>query len=217
MATFSLHPVKTITMGEGGVITTTDADLARHLRRLRNHGIERDPQAFVQDEEALDSDGNPNPWYYELSELGFNYRASDMQCALGRNQLAKLTAFIARRRELVTLYDDALQQLAPHVMPLARTPDNDPGWHLYVALIDFESAGVPRATVMHRLRSCGIGTQVHYVPLHRQPYYRNRYGARTLPGADQYYARCLSLPLFPDMADTDVTRVVEGLADALEA
>lgn len=215
MSTFSLHPVKTITMGEGGVITTSDAQTAQHLRRLRNHGIERDAANFVQSEEAYDAGGLLNPWYYELAELGFNYRASDIQCALGRSQLKKLRSFIDRRRELVARYDAALQALAPVVTPLERTPDNLPAWHLYVALIDFAGAETSRGAVMSKLRDAGIGSQVHYLPLHRQPYYRARYGDLSLPGADSYYARCLSLPLFPAMADSDVDRVVDALASTL--
>lgn len=215
MSTFSLHPVKTITMGEGGVVTTSDAKHAQHLRRLRNHGIEREAGNFVQPDEAFDVSGDLNPWYYELAELGFNYRASDIQCALGHSQLKKLPGFIDRRREIVARYDAALPALAPKITPLARTPDNLPAWHLYVALIDFAGAETSRGAVMRELREAGIGSQVHYLPLHRQPYYRARYGDLALPGADAYYARCLSLPLFPAMADSDVDRVVDALASAL--
>lgn len=217
MSTFSLHPVKTITMGEGGVITTSDPDRARHLRLLRNHGIERDSGAFVQTDEAFDKSGDINPWYYELAELGFNYRASDIQCALGRSQLAKLTRFIERRRELVSRYDSALKHLAPCVRPISRSADNMPAWHLYVILVDFVAAATTRGALMRTLRDAGIGTQVHYLPLHRHPYYRERYGAQTLPGADSYYASCLSLPLFPAMTDQNVIRVAQALGDALRA
>ena len=215
MAVFSLHPIKTITMGEGGVVTTNDGDLDGRLRRLRNHGMSRDAAAFDSPELAFAADGRPNPWYYEMAELGFNYRASDIHCALGLSQLAKLDAFAAARLDLAARYDNALAPLAPTVRPISRTAGCSPAWHLYVALIDFAGAGVARAELVERLRARGIGTQVHYLPLHRQPYYRRRYGEQSLPGADAYYARCLSLPLFATMTGADVERVVAALAEEL--
>ncbi len=214
LAIFSFHPVKTITMGEGGAITGHDPSLEARLRLLRNHGIVRDADRFVQPELANDTAGAPNPWYYELAELGFNYRASDIACALGKSQLAKLARFVARRRALAALYDTRLAPLAPHIRPLGRTPGCVAAWHLYVARVDFAALGRDRAAVMGALRAAGIGTQVHYVPVPWQPYYRARYGAADLPGAATYYARCLSLPLYPAMADSDVDRVVHALTVA---
>jgi len=211
---FSFHPVKTICMGEGGAVTTDDDALAERLRRFRNHGISRDPATFENADLAFDAAGVANPWYYEMAAPGFNYRASDLHCALGLSQLAKLDGRVARRARLAALYDQALAPLAPLVRPVARAPDCDPAWHLYVALIDFESAGIERAAVMARLRDAGIATMVHYLPLHLQPYYR-REGQADLPGAVAYYRRALTLPLFPAMADADVTRVVDALATAL--
>lgn len=214
MACFSFHPVKTVAMGEGGAVTTRDATVAARLRRLRCHGMERDVAALLRPELARAADGSANPWYYEMAELGFNYRATDIQCALGLSQLAKLPRFVARRRHLVALYDQALAPLAPLVRPLGRS-GGQPGWHLYVARIDFDAAGLDRATVMHRLRARGVGTQVHYMPVAWQPYYRGRYGDVALPGAEEYYRTCLSLPLYPGMADDDVARVADALAQAL--
>ena len=150
-----------------------------------------------------------------MHELGYNYRATDIQCALGLSQLQKLDGFIQRRSELMELYAQQLAPLAPIVRPLGRANTGAPGWHLCVALIDFKQAHTERAVVMKRLQSANIGTQVHYLPVHKQPYYRDLYGEIELPGADTYYERCLSLPLFPTMEDEDVTRVVKGLADAL--
>jgi dTDP-4-amino-4,6-dideoxygalactose transaminase len=215
-ACFSFHPVKTVAMGEGGAVTTRDPVLAERLRLLRSHGMTRDATGFADVAQAFDTSGEPNPWYYEMAEPGFNYRASDLQCALGASQLAKLGRFLGRRRALAARYDHALAPLAPLVRPIPRGPTEDDGWHLYVVLIDFAACGQTRAQVMERLRAAGIGTQVHYLPVHRQPYYRALYPDLILPGADAYYARCLSLPLFPDLGDEDVGRVVDALADAIQ-
>lgn len=212
---FSFHPVKTIAMGEGGAVATNDPGLAAVMRRLRSHGMERMPAAPALPEYARDADGSANPWFYEMADLGWNFRASDIHCALGLSQLKKLAPFVARRAALVARYDDALRPLAPLVRPVARV-GGQPGWHLYVVLIDFEALGKSRAQVMRALSAAGIGTQVHYFPVHLQPYYQRLYGKHRLPGAERYYARCLSLPLFPAMADTDVERVADTLAGILK-
>lgn len=215
MSIFSFHPVKTVAMGEGGAITTRDERLAGRLQRLRAHGIERDPAHFVRRNDGLDASGAPNPWYYEMQELGFNYRATDIHCALGTSQLAKLARNLRRRAELVALYDMAIATLAPHVRPIRRIPGFTPAWHLYAILIDFATLGRSRAEVMRSLRARGVGSQVHYIPLHRQPYYVARYGEQSLPGAEHYYARALSLPLFPQLRDEQVRKVVSALAEAI--
>jgi len=215
MTVFSWHPVKTVTMGEGGVITTNDEALFGRLQRLRAHGMERAPAAFANRELAFADDGTANPWYYEMPELGYNYRATDIHCALGLSQLRKLDRFIAIRARLAARYDRALAPLAPLVRPLGRIAGVAPAWHLYVVLIDFVAAGVTRGTLMRRLNALGIGCQVHYIPVHLQPYYRRRYGERHLPGAEAFYAHALTLPLFAAMGENDVERVVAGLADAL--
>lgn len=218
MSVFSLHPVKTITMGEGGVITTNDDALAAKLRRARSHGMTRDAEVFVNRDLAFGAEGAANPWYYEMAEIGYNYRASDMQCALGTAQLAKLDRFVARRGELVALYDRAIGDLGhPTINLLKRRPDCRTAWHLYVVLIDFSALGGDRAALMNALGEKGVGSQVHYLPVHMQPYYQTRYGALDLPGAWDYYRRCLSLPLFPAMTDDDVLRVTAALRDALDA
>ena len=213
METFSFHPVKTIAAGEGGAVTTNDGDMAERLRRLRNHGMTRDPDSFVRDELARDGKGEANPWHYEMAESGLNYRLSDIHCALGLSQLAKLEAFCAARRNLAACYDEKLAPLAPLVRPLGRVADCDPAWHLYVTRMDFEALGLERAAVMARLTEAGIGTQVHYLPLHMQPYYRDRYGEMSLPGAEAFYEQALSLPLFPDMKEEEVDCVVEMLSE----
>lgn len=201
MATFSFHPVKTIATGEGGMVTTNDDALARRLRTLRTHGMVR-PEGC-------------EPWWYEMPEPGFNYRLPDVLCALGLSQLAKLPRFAARRRALAAAYAEALAPLAPVVRMAAQPAWSDPVLHLMAVLIDFEAVGRSRLQVVEALRERGVGTQVHYIPVHRQPYYRARYGALDLPGAEAWYARCLSLPLYPGMADEDVGRVAAALRDVL--
>jgi UDP-4-amino-4,6-dideoxy-N-acetyl-beta-L-altrosamine transaminase len=216
MAAFSTHPVKAITTGEGGVVTTNDAALAQRMRRLRSHGMEHD-RAHWHDPENGTEAGETAPWYYEMAEVGYNYRLTDIACALGLSQLGKLDRFLARRVALADRYDALLAPLAPHVRPPPRQNSGVSGWHLYAARIDFAALGVTRTAVMRTLRAQGIGTQVHYFPVHAQPYYRARHGDLALPGADAYYRRTLSLPLYPGMADTDVDRVVAALKRALEA
>ncbi|HLZ76296.1 UDP-4-amino-4,6-dideoxy-N-acetyl-beta-L-altrosamine transaminase [Phenylobacterium sp.] len=201
MATFSFHPVKTIATGEGGMVTTNDPALAERLRVMRSHGMVRPAGA--------------DPWWYEMPEPGFNYRLPDILCALGLSQLKKLPRFAARRRALAMAYEAALAPLAPMVRIAARPAWSDPVLHLLCVLIDFEAAGTTRRQVVDALRERGVGTQVHYIPVHRQPYYAERYGGLDLPGAEAWYDRCLSLPLYPGMADGDVERVVEALRGVL--
>ncbi len=212
MAMFSLHPAKVIAAGEGGVVTTRDPALAERLARFRNHGMVRDPARFACPDQAFDKSGGANPWYYEMPEIGFNYRLSDIHAALAHSQIARMASFVAARRRIAARYDAALAGLAPLVRPVGRIAGEEPAWHLYVVLIEFDRLKIDRATLMRRLREANIGTQVHYLPVHRQPYYRARYGAVVLPGADAYYSRALSLPLFPDMTDDDTDRVVRALS-----
>jgi len=216
MAVFSFHPVKTIAMGEGGAITTNDDVLARRLRALRTHGMEHDPDAFEDREAACDEDGLRRPWYMEMQALGFNYRASDIHCALGLSQLGRLPEFVARRRALAAVYDDLLAGLSPRLRPITRIPACDAVWHLYVVLIDYGDAGTTRARFMAALREREIGSQVHYIPLYRHPYFVRRYGQQSRPGAEAYYDRALSLPLHVSMTEADVVRVCAVLAELLD-
>ncbi len=200
-ASFSFHPVKTLATGEGGMLTTNDPDLAARARLLRSHGMVRQPGG--------------DPWWYEMPELGFNYRIPDVLCALGLSQLKKLDRFVARRRALTALYARRLAERAPRVRLAASPAHSNPALHLLTVLIDFEAEGLSRRTVVDSLKASGIGTQVHYIPVHRQPYYAQRQGVADLPGADAWYRRCLTLPLYPTMADGDVDRVVDALASIL--
>jgi dTDP-4-amino-4,6-dideoxygalactose transaminase len=198
-------------MGEGGGITTNDDALSKRLKKLCSHSIVREPGDFINTELALDDKGSSNPWYYEMQELGFNFRASDIHCALGVSQLNKLNKYAARRKKLAALYDKILAPQAPAIRPIERMAGCNPAWHLYVILVDFKKTRISRAELIRQLYDEGIGTQVHYIPVHKQPYYQNLYGDVSLHGAEQYYEQCLSLPLFPGMTEVDVERVARKL------
>lgn len=214
---FSFHPVKTIAMGEGGAVTSTSPEMDQSLRILRSHGMTRDPALFQRRDLAFAADGQANPWYYEMIAEGNNYRATDIQCALGTSQLQKLDSFVAHRRHLVDLYQDLLADV-PGVRPLGRVSGSTPAWHLAVALIDFDGLGTDRATVMRALAAQGIGSQVHYMPVPWHPYWQERAVAGpAIPGAETYYRQCLSLPLYPALQDADVVRVVASLKSVLGA
>jgi len=203
---FSFHPVKTITSGEGGAITTNNEDLYKRLLKLRTIGI-------TKDENELNK--NPGPWYYEMQLLSGNNRMTDIQAALGCSQLSKLDSFKKRRREIVNMYNAAFYD-KPNIIIPYEEKGLDSCFHLYVLQIDFEKIGKSRKQVMEELRQKGIGTQVHYIPVNSQPYYINKYGnyhAEEYPATDFYYNRCLSLPLYPMMSDEDVEHVIKIVVD----
>lgn len=197
---FSFHPVKTITTGEGGAITTNDESLYKRLLQLRSHGVTKDTESLTQ---------NPGPWYYEMHSLGFNYRMTDMQAALGYSQLLKLEHFRERRQSIVDRYNEAFDGI-PHIKLPYRNFEQISCFHLYVLQIDFEKIGITRKGFMKKLVDKGIGTQVHYIPVHTQPYYKKHYGYKTgdYPIAEQYYEMALSLPLHLSMTDVDVDKVI---------
>jgi len=205
LSTFSLHAVKPITTGEGGMIATDDAALAERMRRFRNHGFSRDHRQRAK----------AGSWHYEMTELGYNYRLTDFQSALGLGQLSKLDGWIARRRQIAADYDRAFADL-PGVRPLGTRHGASHAWHLYVVRLDRELLGVGRREVFAALRARGIGVGVHYIPVHLHPFYRERFG--TAPGdcpvAEAAYRQILSLPIFPAMTDRDVADVVEAVQAA---
>lgn len=207
MTVFSFHPVKTITTGEGGAITTNDEDLYKHLLQLRSHGMTKDAELLTQ---------NPGPWYYEMHSLGFNYRMTDMQAALGYSQLLKLEHFRERRQSIVDRYNEAFDGI-PYVKLPYRNSEQVSCFHLYVLQIDFEAIGTTRKDFMEKLADKGIGTQVHYIPVHTQPYYKKYYGYKIgdYPVAEKYYERALSIPLYPAMSDNDVQKVIDTIKSIL--
>jgi UDP-4-amino-4,6-dideoxy-N-acetyl-beta-L-altrosamine transaminase len=217
---FSFHPVKTIAAGEGGAALTRQRELAQRLAMFRNHGVNREPAQFTDKEAGFESapgSAKVNPWYYEMTALGLNYRLSDINAALAKSQLAKLASFVAARQRLAARYDARLAAFAPLVTPIARQPHCRAAWHLYSVLIDFDAAAMSRGQLVRALEERGIRTQVHYIPVHRHPYYRERYGSLSLPGAEAYYRRTLSLPLFVGMDEHDVDYVIETLAELVGA
>lgn len=206
MTVFSFHPVKIVTTGEGGLVLTNRPELAERLRRLRSHGMTRDP---AQMDEA--SHGS---WYYQQVELGFNYRITDMQAALGLSQLNKLDAFIARRRELVARYQTLLADL-PLTLPTLQA-EAESAWHLYVVRLQTERLQASHRAIFEGLRAAGIGVNLHYIPVHLQPYYRDLgFKAGDFPEAEAYYAQAISLPLFPAMTDGQQDFVIEQLRGLL--
>jgi len=202
---FSFHPVKTITSGEGGAITTNNETLYKRLLKLRAIGITKNNQELSK---------NPGPWYYEMQLLGGNNRMTDIQAALGRSQLSRLDLFKRRRREIVNTYNRAFQN-NPNIMIPYEKKGVDSCFHLYVLQFDFDNIGKSRKQVMEELKEKGIGTQVHYIPVNSQPYYVNKYGEynpKEYPVAESYYNKCLTIPLFPMMSDEDVERVIQAIS-----
>lgn len=208
LSTFSFHPVKPIATGEGGMITTDDAVLARRMRQFRNHGITT---------EARDRERN-GTWFYEMVGLGNNYRLSDIHCALGISQLRKLPSWSARRRALAARYDAAFAAL-PGLRPLATRTDVVHAYHLYVVRLDLSRLRLHRAEIYRELRERGLGVNVHYIPVHLQPFYRERFDTKPgmCPAAEQAYEEILTLPLFPQMSDADADDVIQIVTEVIEA
>ncbi len=201
MSTFSFHPVKTIAMGEGGAITTNDETLANRMKLFRHHGMVRDDSV--------------QPWFYEMTELGYNYRLTDIQCALGLSQIKKIDRFIEKREKFVSLYNQRFEKMSPHLKSPPRVQQEKIGWHLYAVQIDFGAIGKTRAQVMAILKEKGVGTQVHYIPIHTQPYYQEIYGVQNLSGAEAYYQQTLSLPLYPSMEEDNIDYVSNAVLEII--
>ena len=213
MTVFSFHPVKIIATAEGGMVTTNSEALYRDLLRLRSHGINKNNDPYLHPEHAT-TDGVTNPWYYEMREIGFNYRITDVQCALGLSQLEKLARFLQRRRELALRYDRIFAE-TQHITSIQRESRSRSAHHLYVVRIDFKAIGRSRASFMHELLARDITSQVHYIPVHYHPYYRaNGHREDCFPAAEQYYEEALSLPLYYGLSDEDqdyVAAQIKGL------
>lgn len=212
MTIFSFHPVKAIAAGEGGMITTNDEATYRKLLRLRSHGINKLDDPFLLPSEAV-TDGHPNPWYYEMQELGFHYRITDMQCGLALSQFKKLDNFISRRRALAKKYDAAFASMK-NCRPAQSSGRDQSGHHLYVIRVDFESVGLTRGQFMQKLRDRGIGSQVHYIPVPAQPHYRKLgHNPDKYPNAQKYYKQALSIPLFYDLTDDQQEQVILAIKE----
>jgi len=213
LAILSFHPVKHVTTCEGGAITTNDEGAYRSLLDLRSHGITKDPARLTR---------NDGPWYYEQQSLGYHYRITDVQCALGVSQMRKAARFVARRRALAQRYDQAFAGLSRYAVPLRVRPGSESSYHLYVLRLtardgeDRASVAARRLALYHALREAQILPQVHYIPVHRQPdFVAHGLSRGSFEGAEAYYAGCISLPLFPAMHDADVDRVVDVVSSFL--
>ena len=214
MTIFSFHPVKAIAAGEGGMITTNDEATYRKLIRSRSHGINKLDDPLQIEAEAF-TDGEQNPWYYEMQELGFHYRITDIQCALALSQFKKLDSFINRRYELVKNYDLAFSKMKS-CRPAQTTGRDQSGHHLYILLIDFKQIALTRGQVMKKLREYGIGSQVHYIPVPSQPYYRQLgFSPEDYPKAQMYYEQALSIPLFFDLSDDQQNQVIQAIKEVV--
>jgi len=203
MTVFSFHPVKHLTTGEGGMVATNDARLAETLRRFRNHGISSEAR---ERQEA-------GQWFYEMVLLGFNYRLTDIACALGLSQVEKLDANLARRREIAAQYSYAFRDLSAILIPAVRDGVN-PAWHLYPIRLNLGKLSVERGEIFRALRAENIGVNVHYIPVHQHPYYRERFKSdskESYPVAEDAYERLISLPMFHSMTAQDVEDVIHAL------
>ena len=212
MCTFSFHPVKLIAAGEGGMVTTNDESLYRKLLLLRNHGMTKVPSDFMEEAQGFEQ-GEPNPWYYEMQALGLNYRMTDIQCALAISQFKKLDRFLSRRLEIARRYDAAFEGMEAIVLPQQRDRERS-AHHLYITRMDFRRIGLTRGQMMLALRERGIGSQVHYIPVPYQPYYRQKGLAQgSWPHAEHYYREALTIPLYFGMSDANVATVITGVTD----
>lgn len=206
MTILSFHPVKTIATGEGGAIMTNSNELYQKLVLLRGHGITKDPSLLKE---------NHGPWYYEMQALGYNYFFTDFQAALGCSQLKKIGRIVRRRQEIFDTYTAAFERMEGVRLPAPVTSETC--HHIYALRVDYEGLGMTRVEVMAKLKDRGIGTQVHYLPVHMHPFYRENFGYREgdFPVAEKHYRQALSIPLYPAMTDDDVSRVIDGVKGVL--
>lgn len=200
LTVFSFHPVKHITTGEGGMVLTNEEKYYNKLKEFRTHGITKDTKKMEK---------NEGGWYYEMQHLGYNYRITDLQCALGLSQFKKIDKFIKRRREIVEIYNKELKKIDELSIPYEKS-DVKSGYHLYVIDLNLENLNASRKKIFDALRAENIGVHVHYIPIHLQPFYRERFGYKKgdFPVAENHYEKCLTLPLFPLMSNKDVKDVI---------
>ncbi len=225
MTVFSFHPVKAIAAGEGGMITTNDKSLYERLIQLRSHGIFHQKlltafehidrsEAFILKDEGYEN-GQVNPWYFEMRELGYNYRLTEIQCVLAQSQLAKLERFVSYRKKLAARYDEALQGMTNLICVQTEQRDQS-AHHLYVVRIDFESLGVSRGEFMRQLMQKGVGTQVHYIPVPLHPYYQSwGFTLSDYPETEKYYRQALTLPLYFGLRDEEQNLVLKSIQSLL--
>lgn len=208
LSIFSFHPVKHITTGEGGAVTTNNRKFYEKLLIFRNHGMHKNPNMFLNKNLAFDEYKNPNVWYYEMFEIGHNYRITDIQCALGISQLEKIEKFVAGRQRIARKYNQAFAENIFIKTPLERKGIKS-AYHLYVLQVDFKKINKSRNLVMKELRKVNVGTQVLYIPVHLQPYYSKKYGYKmgNFPVAENYYQHCLAIPMFQSLTDKEVDHV----------
>ncbi|MBD8025404.1 UDP-4-amino-4,6-dideoxy-N-acetyl-beta-L-altrosamine transaminase [Ureibacillus sp. Re31] len=202
MTMFSFHPVKHVTTGEGGIITTNNENYYQKLVQFRSHGITRDKELLEE---------NHGPWYYDMQFLGFNYRMTDIQAALGVSQMKKLDKFIERRKEIVKKYNEAFAEIPEIVMPY-QSPDSDSSWHLYILKLNLNNLTNNRKEIFEKLIDLNIGVNVHYIPVHTLMYYQQLgYKKGSLPKAEALYEEIITLPLFPKMTNEDIFDVIEAV------
>ena len=214
MTVFSFHPVKAIATGEGGMITTNDINLCNRLKKLRSHGITKEKDNFLNFTNDQ-SKSDKNYWYYEMQELGYHYRLTDIQCALGISQLKKIEKFLSKRKKLVLNYDNAFKNLK-NCKPIQLNNRLDSSHHLYILEIDFKKIGKSRNEVMHYLYENNVCTQVHYIPIPLHPYYKSLgLNIRDFPNSQSYYEQALSIPLFYDLTETQQNTVIQLLKKIL--
>lgn len=206
LTVFSFHPVKHITTGEGGMIVTNENEFCHKMKRFRNHGFTADHAQRAQKE----------TWQYQMVDLGFNYRITDFQCALGISQLERLPQFLEKRRKIAQRYEKAFG-LNDFIRPLHTVPENFHAYHLYVIRLAFKKLQIEKAVFYKSLRDKGIGVNVHYIPVYLHPYYQNVFGTRPglCPIAESAYEEILSLPIYPAMNEEDVSRVVDAIHEAI--
>ena len=214
-ASFSFHPVKHVATGEGGALATNDDAIAEKARLWRTHGITKDSAKFRLKDQAHDSQSDEAfPWYYEMQDLGWNYRLSDICAALGESQIKRLPLSVEKRIQIAGWYDELLKEL-PVIRPSFGNDVAKHAWHLYPVQIDFKALKIARRDVMAKLRQDGIGPQVHYIPVPSLPFYKER-GEKAPAGAQLFYERELSLPMFTDLNREDIKRVCVSLRNALQ-